>query len=219
MSSGTIVDDISDDIGRITLSRDDCNVSSSKISSSSPEEVTSTKKCTSCEQNLDHNDDASGSNNDIISGEVDNALILYEKSIFICANCGKEGANNTCNKCKLAIYCNAACKKKHRHKHKKQCEEHIRLAAEHAAKLYDKELFKQPPPAEDCPLCFLRMPDLVTGRRHQSCCGKLICSGCVYASFYDHEGSVVAEETCPFWNSTYLCRLCSPERGCCDASG
>jgi len=44
MTSSTTVDDISDDIGRITLSKDDCNVSSSKISSSSPEEVTSTKK-------------------------------------------------------------------------------------------------------------------------------------------------------------------------------
>ena len=40
---------------------------------------------------------------------------------------------NTCNKCKKVKYCNAACKKKHRHKHKKECEEHLRLAAEHAA--------------------------------------------------------------------------------------
>ena len=29
---------------------------------------------------------------------------------------------NTCNKCKSVKYCNAACKKKHRQKHKKQCE-------------------------------------------------------------------------------------------------
>jgi len=33
-----------------------------------------------------------------------------------CANCGKEGANNVCNKCKQVKYCNAACKKKHRSK-------------------------------------------------------------------------------------------------------
>ena len=25
----------------------------------------------------------------------------------ICANCGKEGGNNTCNKCKSVKYCNA----------------------------------------------------------------------------------------------------------------
>ena len=52
----------------------------------------------------------------------------------------------------------------HRHKHKKDCEEHIRLAAERAAaKLYDEKLFKQPPLEEDCPICFLRMPLLNTG--------------------------------------------------------
>ena len=45
---------------------------------------------------------------------------------------------------KSVKYCNAACKKKHRHKHKKDCEEHLRLAAEHAAKLHDEVLFKQP---------------------------------------------------------------------------
>ena len=39
----------------------------------------------------------------------------------ICANCGKEGSdiNNVCNKCKQVKYCNAACKKKHRHKLRK----------------------------------------------------------------------------------------------------
>jgi hypothetical protein len=42
--------------------------------------------------------------------------------VSICANCGKEGddVNNICNKCKQVKYCNAACKKKHRHKHKKK---------------------------------------------------------------------------------------------------
>ena len=59
--------------------------------------------------------------------------------VSICANCGKEGSdvNNICNKCKQVKYCNASCKKKHRHKHKKECEEHIRLAAEQSAKLHD----------------------------------------------------------------------------------
>ena len=193
MSSGT-VDDISDNIGRITLSKDDCDTSASKISSSSiPEEVTSTKKCTSCEQNLDHNDAASGS----ISGEVDNALILYEK---LCANCGKEGANNTCNKCKQVKYCNAACKKKHRHKHKNDCEEHLRLAAEHAAKLHDIELFKQPPPKEDCPICFICLPTSNRGVRYKMCCGKTICCGCIY-TVQKADGFV---GLCPF------CRTATP---------
>ena len=49
---------------------------------------------------------------------------------ILCANCGKEGdgdSMNTCNKCDLVQYCNAACKKKHKSKHKKKCE---RRAAE-----------------------------------------------------------------------------------------
>ena len=41
--------------------------------------------------------------------------------VSTCANCGKEDVDvtNTCNKCKMVMYCNAACKKKHRSKHKK----------------------------------------------------------------------------------------------------
>ena len=126
----------------------------------------------------------------------------------VCANCGKEGddVNNTCNKCKMVKYCNAACKKKHRHKHKKECEEHVRLAAEHAAKLNDEKLFKQPPPLhEDCPICFLRLPYLVSGRRYQSCCGKVICTGCCFAPIYDDQGNVIVEKTCAF------CRVPMPE--------
>ena len=71
----------------------------------------------------------------------------------LCANCGKKGTDvtNTCNKCKSVMYCNAACKKKHRHKHKKEC-------ARRVAELHDEKLFAQPPPLEDCPICFLRVP-------------------------------------------------------------
>ena len=59
--------------------------------------------------------------------------------ISTCANCGKEGSDlNICNKCKAATYCNAACKKKHRSKHKKQCERRV-------AELHDEMLFKEPP--------------------------------------------------------------------------
>ena len=80
---------------------------------------------------------------------------------------------NSCNKCDLVKYCNAACKKKHRHKHKKKCEKRV-------AELYDEKLFREPPPREDCPICFLPLPldDQVT---FKSCCGKLICRGCIVA--------------------------------------
>ena len=46
----------------------------------------------------------------------------------------------------------------------------------------DEELFKMPPPNEDCPICFLRMPSLETGRKYNVCCGKMICSGCIIAN-------------------------------------
>jgi len=117
-----------------------------------------------------------------------------DSNVSICANCGKEGANNICNKCKMVKYCNAACKKKHRHKHKKECEEHVRLETEKQ----DKELFKQQTPSEDCPICFLRVPTLNTGRRYYNCCGKEICSGCCYAPVYDSQGNEVDNQKCPY---------------------
>ena len=128
--------------------------------------------------------------------------------VSVCANCGKEGddVNNICNKCKQVKYCNAACKKKHRHKHKKGCEEYQRLAAKHAAELHDEKLFKKPPPkAGDCPICFIRIPNLKTGSRYQTCCGKTICSGCVYAPLYDNQGNEVDNKKCPF------CRTPTPK--------
>jgi len=115
--------------------------------------------------------------------------------IDICANCGKEGTNlNICNRCEQVKYCNAACKKKHRSKHKKKCDRRV-------AELHDEQLFKQPSPAEDCPICFIRMPSLSNGRRYYSCCGKTICNGCVCAPVYDNNGNIVTEKSCPF------CRL------------
>ena len=155
----------------------------------------SNKVYTSCEQTDVNN----------ITEGIDS--IAIQDDISICANCGKEGSdvNNICNKCKQVKYCNAACKKKHRHKHKKDCEEHVRLAAEHAAKLHDEKLFKQPPPKEDCPICFLLLPTPDTGSTYSDCCGKLICSGCFYAPVYDNQGNKVDNEKCPF------CRTSFPE--------
>jgi len=123
--------------------------------------------------------------------DVDNNEVLG-----ICANCGKEGTNlNTCNRCKMVKYCNAACKKKHRSKHKKKCDRRI-------AELHDEKLFKQPPPREeDCPICFLRMPSLISGSKYKTCCGKVICSGCIHA-VQMRDGGV---GLCPF------CRTPVPE--------
>ena len=46
---------------------------------------------------------------------------------------------------------------------------------------HEEALFKQPPPNEECPICFLTLPSMMTGRKYKSCCGKIICSGCIHA--------------------------------------
>ena len=106
---------------------------------------------------------------------------------------------NTCNKCKMVKYCNAACKKKHKSKHKKQCERR-------AAELHDEALFKDPPPPEDCPICFLPLLNTVQ-TTFKSCCGKVICDGCTFAVIDgDYERGKKKEDIglCPF------CRLPAP---------
>ena len=126
-------------------------------------------------------DGASKSNDDDVcevAGQLEK-MSTVDNNKSVCANCGKDDSsneiNNICNKCKQVKYCNAACKKKHRHKHKKECDEHIRLATERAAKQHDEKLFKEPPSQYgDCPICFLRLPTLHTGFRYMTyAVGKL----------------------------------------------
>ena len=91
-----------------------------------------------------------------------------------------------------------------------------------AAELRDEALFKDPPPKEECPICFLPMPekliycislppatilsvpifDLAQANEalanmvmevYYTCCGTNICGGCVYS--FAQSGN---EETCPF---------------------
>ena len=120
-------------------------------------------------------------------------VLSNENNLSSCANCGKEGRNlNICNKCKDVKYCNAACKKKHRSKHKKKCEKRV-------AELHDEALFKEPPPQfGDCPICFLHLPSMASGRSYMACCGKMICGGCEHAPVYDNQGIAIVEKKCPF---------------------
>jgi len=119
----------------------------------------------------------------------------------LCANCGKgeeEGSKlKTCPACKMVKYCNRKCQIAHRPQHKKECRKR-------KAELHDIELFKQPPSAEDCPICFLRMPSLSSGCTYMPCCGKEICNGCVLAPVYDDQGNEVDSNKCPF------CRIPTP---------
>ena len=186
------LDDISRGTEKVTIA-DNVDVSRYDDMSGMRLKEMNNKKCTSCEQNLEHAktnkigaDNASG-NADKVVKAVD--IVSNMEEVQTCANCGKAGASNTCNKCKQVKYCNAACKKRHRHKHKADCEEHLKRAAQiqqeenkRAAKLHDIELFKQQPQQErDCPICFLLLPILSTGSRYNACCGKDICSGCIHA--------------------------------------
>jgi len=125
-----------------------------------------------------------------------------DNEVSVCANCGKGEEESdklkACTACKMVKYCNRECQIAHRPQHKKKCRKR-------AAELHDIELFKQPPQLGDCPICFLRLPALETGRRYKTCCGKVICCGCIRAPVYDDQGNEVDNEKCPF------CRTPTPD--------
>ena len=111
--------------------------------------------------------------------------------LSLCANCGKgeesAGDLKACTACKMVKYCNRDCQIAHRPQHKKECKKR-------AADLNDEKLFKQPTPNEDCPICMLLLPSLDTGYKYRACCGKIICSGCIYAVAIRDK----TEQKCPF---------------------
>ena len=122
-----------------------------------------------------------------------------------------------CKSCMHAKYCNAACQKNHWATHKKPCKLH-------AAELRDEALFKDPPPKEECPICFLPMPlrmiccislppatissapiyDYAIANEelamdmegYYPCCGKSICRGCIHS--FRESGN---DHKCPFCKS------------------
>ena len=133
---------------------------------------------------------------------------LSINSILTCANCGKGEENGTqlktCTACKLVKYCNRECQIAHRPQHKEECK---KRAAKLLCKglddmvISDDELFKQPPPKQDCPICMLPMPhapgifDIRTA--YQPCCGKRLCNGCMLAANDEmDEGNI--KRLCPF---------------------
>ena len=154
----------------------------------------------SSDNSINNDADLSGALSSLNIGDDDESNTNEEKNVVNdtdniraitkCANCGKEGGEsmNTCNKCDLVKYCNAACKKKHKSKHRKKCEKR-------AVELFDEKLFQEPPPREECPICMLPPPlyDNDTGMTFHTCCGKNVCDGCIYAM----AGSG-AKDLCPF---------------------
>jgi len=61
------------------------------------------------------------------------------------------------------------------------------------AELYEEALFKEHPPNEECPICFLTLP-CTSQTIFKSCCGKTICNGCIYAMMVSEGGGYL----CPF---------------------
>ena len=106
-----------------------------------------------------------------------------------CAACGKGGDSlKKCTACKLVKYCGADCQQAHRPQHKKECKRRV-------AELHDEALFKPPPSREECPICFLELPLYSNMQVYKSCCGKIICEGCSFASA-EHSGD--DRPPCPF---------------------
>jgi hypothetical protein len=119
-----------------------------------------------------------------------------------CAACGDSddggGSLKACTGCNLVKYCNRTCQIAHRPDHKKACKKRL-------AELFDEKLFKQPPPNEDCPICYLRLPIDGVESFYQPCCGKMPCLGCVYAN------TVAAADT-----EKFKCVFCRTEASSSD---
>jgi len=44
----------------------------------------------------------------------------------------------------------------------------------------DEHLFKLPPRPLDCPICNIQLPHRSSGKVYMSCCGKVLCRGCIH---------------------------------------
>ena len=57
----------------------------------------------------------------------------------------------------------------------------------------DEDLFKDPPPRDECPICMLTLPLNNAEQHYHACCGKTLCCGCIDAIEAEDE-----DITCPF---------------------
>ena len=75
-----------------------------------------------------------------------------------------------------------------------------RVDGEGASSWTDNDLFKQPLPNEECPICMLSLPLNHRESAYQSCCGKTLCDGCVYEFVKASKGDR-DRLNCPFCRS------------------
>jgi len=115
----------------------------------------------------------------------------------VCANCGIVGVDEIqlqeCHDCDLVKYCSDKCREEHREQHTDECNKR-------AAKLRDKRLFTLPDGTHlgECPICFFPLSLDKRKSIFMSCCGKLICKGCVHANFMAHLHDIEKAGTCVF---------------------
>ena len=106
---------------------------------------------------------------------------LVAAAMMCCASCGVAEVDDIklkeCDACDLVRYCSDKCQQDHRPYHDASCKER-------ATELREEVLFRQPESRNfgDCPICFLPHPIDQRKSALQSCCGKLICEGCLYAN-------------------------------------
>ena len=94
-----------------------------------------------------------------------------------CANCDKAESDDVelkrCTSCKMVKYCSRDCQVTHRPKHKN-------ASKKRTTEKFEKELFKDHPEREKCPICMLPLPFDIEQSAFQSCCGKILCLGCLH---------------------------------------
>ena len=113
-----------------------------------------------------------------------------------CASCGIAEIDDIkllpCDGCDLVKYCSDDCKNNHQPEHEEACKKRV-------AELRDELLFKQPESTHkgDCPICCVPLPLEETKSGTHSCCGKVICHGCVFANA-KRAMELRIENTCAF---------------------
>ncbi len=126
-------------------------------------------------------------------------MSAVESADEVCASCGTAALDDVKLKkcpCNLVKYCSVACQKNHRPQHKKACRKLL-------AEIREDNLFTQPDESHlgECPICCLPLSLDMTKSMINTCCSKVYCKGCAYASILrEIQGGL--EKRCPFCRET-----------------
>jgi len=112
-----------------------------------------------------------------------------------CASCGTADVDNIKLKEYDVLDGSAACQKDHTSQQERDYESR-------AAEIHDDILFRQPESSHlgECPICLLPLSLDTKHAMMQSCCSKLICIGCFYASIRYEVVKMIKNKkrSCPF---------------------